>query len=499
MLFPPSGSLLPKLRPALRPPRVRFYGGGRVRAASSRLVGVEHRVAGFAEVRESDLHAKLGVRSWHVWQVLCARRDRQGFTHVTVNGIAKAEGFVEMSCANVRAALPRLLDAALVENVGYQSRRVACGAGFGYRKVFVRRVLGARLLSVVGEDGRCAVPQETKEWMAMAKTWGGKRDRSGRKGTAARASGGDQRHLKNAPEEAAAGFSSVAGTVSSVAGTPGFQVSLSNSTYVQGTRALVRSGSSFQGKKNAPGGAQVVPLLRDGEEVGLSGGAIVTPAQLATPLRGVPPYPGNAIVSPAVTPDPPKLVSTDPEEYRVKLLAMAYQGAVEKLYGKRVFTLAKTSPRHRHWRSLVLAAEALERYDVTPAAWFTWVVRKWYAIKTHTNGWKEGQPVALPPIGYVLSLKRLEERLDDEEKRYVVTDSALGGRLVFGKVHKKLLVRYGEMRAALNANPAERAQVVERFFPGSSYEDMVDAAKREAIEIRQRMEDDAARGRMIWG
>lgn len=53
------------------------------------------------------------------------------------------------------------------------------------------------------------------------------------------------------------------------------------------------------------------------------------------------------------------------------------------------------------------------------------------------------------------------------------------------------------MRAELMRG-GSRQEIVKRYFPGTTYEEMVDAAKREATEKRSRMEDDMKRGRVIW-
>jgi hypothetical protein len=212
----------------------------------------------------------------------------------------------------------------------------------------------------------------------------------------------------------------------------------------------------------------------------------------------VPAYPGASLIPTAKVPDPPKLDPRMDEGAKVRLVALAFRAAVEAQYpGKRCFLLAKVSPKSKFWRMLVTAAEKLEEYGIAPMAWCVWSVRRWYLIRTHLPGYVKGAPVSQPPIPFVLSAKKIEERCAEEEKRYVVTDSAVGGRAIVGKTHKSLLVRYGEMRSAI-VSGSTRAAAVAKFFPGSLYDDMVDAARAEAVEIRSRLESDAARGRMIW-
>lgn len=218
---------------------------------------------------------------------------------------------------------------------------------------------------------------------------------------------------------------------------------------------------------------------------------------VSTPMRGLPPYPGWSLVAPAQVPDPPKLKPTDPEDYKVRLLAHAFRGAVESVYGTRCFLLANLTAKSKSYRLLASAATALEQAEVAPVAWCAHAVRRWYLIRTHTNGWREGMPVPLPPIGVVFSAKSITEKLSDESYKASVESSAAGGRAIFGNTHKALLVRYQELRAAV-ARGETVSDAMAIFFPGSSYEDMVDAAKNEAIDTRNRLQHEISRGKFVW-
>lgn len=435
-------------------------------AVAHRIVGVDHAVAGFAEVSQEVLARKLGHAAWHVWQVLCARRDRRGETHVTLPGIANAYGFVPMGVANVRRALARLKRAGLVEDIGWRMAEVPYGRTTRTLRVFMRRVRGARQLSVVGRE-RVSVPFETATWLKTAATWGGMRVGAGRK-------------------KQGAGESSVA-VAPPLTGESSVAPELNTSTSAPEHKA--GRGSVLSEQKAG----------RAGEVIETSLGAVLLPEKRRRrpPAQPLLAYPGVSVVAPAYTPPPPKLRDTDDEAVQVAQLAAAFRACIEREYGGRCYLLSKLSRRAPSYAKLARAAELLRAFDVAPMAWCAFAVRRWRLARTHAPGYVDGTPVPLPPISVVFSVRQIEERLEDEDRRDVVETCCVGGRAIFGKTHKALLQRYAQMQGALlSGATAEAAK--ERFFPGSLYDDMVDAAKVEAVETRMRLDDDARRGRWVW-
>lgn len=449
-------------------------------SATSRVVGVELAIAGFAEVLEDDLKRKLGHAAWHVWQVLCVHRDRQGITHITQTGIGRAKAFVPMRERNVERAMRRLEAAKLVERIGWTEREVPKGAKTVVCEVYLRRVRGARQLVSLAGAARVSVPLETKAWMRTANTHGGRRMGAGRKESS---EGNPQSSGGNPPS-------------------PGAQSSEGSDMYKR-ARALgdgPRGSLPTEGNQ-APNEVGASGLLRDESMAGMGtsfrGRATRMLPPASAPIEGLPPYPGYSICAPASVPDPPRIKPDDPEDYRVRLLASAYRGAVEREYGTKCFLLAKVSPKAKSYAQLLKAAELLAAFDVAPAAWCIFAVRRWFLARTHARGYVKGQPVPLPPIGVVFSEKQITDRLADEDKRGTVEESAVGGRIIFGNTHKALLVRYNEMRRAVMSGHAP-AEAMGLFFPGSSYDDMLETARVEAKEIRHRLEDDIRRGRLVW-
>ncbi len=444
-----------------------------------RVVGVEHRVAGFAEVAEEELKRKLGRAAWHVWQVLCVHRDRRGVVRVSTRAIAEARGFMPTNRHVVKDGLRRLTDAHLVQRIGWSGRKLL-PTGLPIPVKFERRCMGARQLSVAGAE-RCAVPIETKEWLVSAKTYGGPRPGTGR----------PKSSTPNPPNQ-------VPPTLNQVPPTPppkrANQVPPTTTLYVSMSDTVVGQGGSLPSEgNNAPAGAQVL-ILGDAE---IEGGARRAAPMLSLPLAGLPLYPGNSVVAAAAVPDPPKLMPDDTEERAVRLLAWGFRGAVEREYGASTFLLAKLSPKSKSYVLLAQAAQLLRQYDIAPAAWCAYAVRRWYLARTHSPGYVKGAPVALPPVGVIFSPAQIDKRLSDEDHRDTVESLIRGGRLVFGKTHKALLVRYQAMRSAVIGGQP-RAEALALFFPGSSYDELVEAARVEAKEIRHRLEADVARGKMVW-
>lgn len=477
----------------------------------TRLIRKDVSVAGFAQVLTKNMRQALGHSAFHVWSVLVEKSDHMGMTHITTQGIARCQGFVPMKPRTVKKALATLRSLGLLVDQGWR-RAVVPGAKRPI-KTYWRQVFGAPLLATMREDATCAVPKNVKEAISVASGWGGKRPRAGRKplqrqcvkGTATAVRKPLPVQSKNAlplqcGNHPQGDESTVSLPKSSVSLPHGIQVcpAIVNTKSTHVERGVTWTSSSFQEKKNAPpGGASFRPLVLDETEAGFSGSVTRTPLMLSTPIPDLPPYPGNSIISPATVPDPAKLTTAHDDADRVRILAAAFRGAVEHQYGVRCYLLAKVSPRAKSWNVLVRASLKLLEYDVSPVAWCTWAVRRWYLARTHSPGYAKGGPVPSPPIGVVFSTKGIDDRCADEERRYVVQESAVGGRVIFGATHKTLIRRYTEMRAAINRGMSPK-EAKGKFFPGTKFDDMVEGARVEAIEIRSRLEEDIRRGTHVW-
>ncbi len=425
-------------------------------------------VAGECEVYEDVLVRRLGHSAWTLWQGFARKRGPVSETRITVAQATQGDVFRPMAPAVAKDAMKRLVAAGLIERI-----RCVPMATRKDRFLKLRRVRGVRLYDVTDKASTVQVPLATKEWLMTANGHGGRRGGSG---------------IKN-PQ--------TVGKHPQTAHAKANQAPPSSLTLSKGNGD--GTGGSLPTEENQAAGAAGPFLSVETLEDGTSGFGVVrsAPPTPSTPLVGVPAYPGWSIVTPAVVPEAPKLQAADAEDYKVRLLASAFRGAVEREYGVSTFLLAKLTPRSKSYVLLAKAARELERFGVAPAAWCIFAVRRWFLARTHTGGWTKGDPVALPPIGVVFSVRMIAERLGDEDKRGAVESCALGGQVIFGETHKALLVRYNAMRAAINRG-ADRAQAVALFFPGTSYDDLVDSARAEARETRMRIEGDITRGRVVW-
>jgi hypothetical protein len=212
---------------------------------------------------------------------------------------------------------------------------------------------------------------------------------------------------------------------------------------------------------------------------------------LDTPQPGVPAFPRLEV---ARVPHPPLL---DPDAHPDELalsLARAYRGAIEKRTGKRCFQLTGTEPRT--WKSfatLVAGGRVLAEHEIAPAAWCAWSCDVWG--KYGDKGVKPGKARSAPPVAWVFGVKRIEERrgwFRSEEGSYE------GGRIVHGPKQKELMWRYARMHHALGERGVDVRAVVDDFFPGELYAELLAAAKGEAAEYRALLTRQAREGAFLW-
>lgn len=213
--------------------------------------------------------------------------------------------------------------------------------------------------------------------------------------------------------------------------------------------------------------------------------------------RVVPRFPGIGVVPLAVVPAPRKLREPDPVR-AAKILAAVYRGAVERFWpGRPCFVLARGDvSKSRYFKLLVSAAETLRENgercsEMSPAAWVAFSCEAWRAMG------KSGGP---PPLSFVFSAFRLAERWGWFEADFLGRYE--GSRVVVGPLHRRLMEDWRAMSASIVAErPKDRlalGHVVERFFPGRSWEDRVRAVGREAAASQAAIDQAIARGAYPW-
>jgi hypothetical protein len=206
----------------------------------------------------------------------------------------------------------------------------------------------------------------------------------------------------------------------------------------------------------------------------------------------IPPYPGPELVRPPTVPPPPKLDPSAPLPERLRAVASAYSGAVSKRY-KRQHALVRRGAdplASKYVFELTEAAEALGERGIAPAAWCAFSVDVWTAAPQGRN---------LPPVGWVLSEKRIAEREDwfwNESIRYA------GGQLCVGEPHRELLRLWSRMRADLLCHTSldETAvrRLVHRHFPPGRYDVLLDRAQCDARDAQATLDRMVREGRFLW-
>lgn len=434
-------------------------------------IGVYEEIAGRHVVPLALLKAKLGFGAFHVWQVLCRFRDRNGYTHITAAGIARAKGFVKTSPHVVKDALAKLQVAGLVEPVGRRVRRVPTRLGEADVLVYERRVRGACLPHIDGEE-RVVIPDATKKWGMTAASWGGKRKGAGRRAkessTPAALESSTPTYKREESKRVREGELSFA----SQRKDSGARNERAPAAY-----SLLHTEGNPMSEEKAEGLPQIVGARRHPTRL------------LSTPITGLPPYPGASLIEVPRVPQPPLLLETDGPEDHAKILATLFRNCVEKRYAIRCFLFRKGDiKRSKHYAKLVEFAKLLIAHEIPPAAWIGWRVDEWLANR-------KGDRPQLPPVAYVFNVRTITETR--WRFREVYEDGQIGGRMLFTKSHRELLRRFQLLHAAINRG-ADKAKALARYFPDDLWDVLLDAARCESADARQDFARRLKRGEFLW-
>jgi hypothetical protein len=191
---------------------------------------------------------------------------------------------------------------------------------------------------------------------------------------------------------------------------------------------------------------------------------------------------------PATVPDPPLLDARRDERGRVLSLCFTWRAVLKARGGRGFFVpTASINSGWRFFRQMVNAAEMLIKHEIAPAAWAAWTI----------DVWRQGGQKDDPPITLVWAAGMIEKK-----RGWFGRECAtyMGGRVLFGEKHRELLRRWTSMGYALlrEPDPSAAPAIVERWFPGATYDVLVRAATVEAAtktaELRERMES----GEWLW-
>jgi hypothetical protein len=191
---------------------------------------------------------------------------------------------------------------------------------------------------------------------------------------------------------------------------------------------------------------------------------------------------------------PPRLLepSTTPQQ-RVKVLAAAYRAVLERRYGvkSRYFVGSAALESHKDFNKLSELGAQMVTCKVAPLAWVLFSFDDW----THTPLGKDKRTP--PPTKWVWAKKRWKEQQDRfSEERYTSV------QLRWAPEAETLWTDWRCMWVDLmRAAPTTRegvAQVVDRWFPGETYEQRLTRARSQTWEWQARVDREMADGGWPW-
>lgn len=471
-------------------------------------------------VPEEKLKKRLGKTNWDVWISLCRFRCKEtGMMHALRSNVANHQGHTSRQVAR---AIRVLIKSGLV--VDYKRQEIPVKVTDRRTKktrtarirVPLKIVYGVRAVNQTGDI--VLVPPFTATWLSKPRGWGGFRERSGRPKKLIEHSGKEENVLmEHSIEEKQADFEGVKkikmGSIPpSEKNQDGF-TEVTNNKYIDTmtpevfiNKNLVRESAQISSEKksqeqvseNIPAKAlEAKPVTNPVEEKELPGVGLIVKGSgtfhrvpLAG-LDGVPRYPGVSVVPPAMVPNPPLLPENVTGKDSVLWLLKAYRGAIESRYKKRCFVLAKGDvTKSKYYRLLLEAANTLRDMEMSPAAWITWSVDFWRQYVERPS---------FPGLAWVFSQKRMADRegwFKHEDGCY--SDS----RAIYNDYAVELLNRYskmqGELRRVGTSNPIAVSEVVQRWFPGNFYAELVQQARDRSAEDQRLMNQQVKRGEYIW-
>lgn len=435
---------------------------------------------GTAQLDRKTFTKLIGDTAEQVWSCLCGIRQAYGRVHITVPGIARAEGFAPLKVRTVQRALTRLRQAGLVRDLG---RRVIYQKGWPI-EVYVREVYGAYA-------GRETVFLPTDVWpkvkrMEPARGHGGQRDGAGRR-VESRGANSDSSDLqepviKRRNVELPAVADPHHATRLSADESRGAQVNESRGapirSQISDARGLVSSlrsetapagaGSAFESLEEAhptereelmpadpPKAAPTHPpetpekgpqkppdwraLAEKGlvpsDPVSLRLGALLSGLTPRAPVSwgqgGLPPYPSTDTFM-YTMPCPPKIPAyLEEREEQLEFCLKWYRAAVESRVGKSYVKLAGQTRGY-----FEDALEVFLAHEIRPGAWTAWALDR-ILLKLPTNA--RGR--FTPQVKQLLSPKTLTEsrwQYREAESSYatqglVTTDA---GWVLHDRMHK---------------------------------------------------------------
>lgn len=140
------------------------------------------QITGTVAVPEQLVERALGYSAYLTWQILCAHRNAEGMTTITIAGMRRTKRFETLSPVQIKKALIKLRSSGLVRDLVHKRIRMQRPVGRQGKTAevwaFPRRIYGCRAVGPGG--GMVLVPGQVWRWVKARPGRGGVRKGAGR-------------------------------------------------------------------------------------------------------------------------------------------------------------------------------------------------------------------------------------------------------------------------------------------------------------------------------
>ena len=223
-------------------------------------------------------------------------------------------------------------------------------------------------------------------------------------------------------------------------------------------------------------------------------GAGLPPRLDADKWAALPPYPGLAVVQPAVIPAPPMVPDEAGEEVCVTMLLSAYGTTLRRAAPREFNPYSKHAPKAAERKLLVAAAHALRQHGVSPLRWCEFSFGVWKHGRDADKAGGKEQRAERPALRVVYSLKRVEETAGWARNEY----ERRGEQVVFTRSLRSLLERHALMVSLVLGGKHTPESAAAECFPGDTYARMVEKARADARREQAAIDTRMAAGEYLW-
>lgn len=204
----------------------------------------------------------------------------------------------------------------------------------------------------------------------------------------------------------------------------------------------------------------------------------------------IPPEPRTSRGEPLVVevPEPRRLSAELTEPERVEWLARAYRAVLERRYGLKSSYMRRSQlDNHEHYARLVWLSGELLRESVPPLSWVIFSFDLWRLSSIGAQGKRP------PPTRWVWSRKRWREQRERyEESRY--SEVELRTPPEAAQLYADWRCLWLELVQRAPNSRAGVVEIVDRWFPGDSWEARLSRARSQVWEYQARVDNEVGAG-----